>query len=599
MTPAIGLSGEGGIGFVGGPPAPGPPTAFRALTLRRTHAMDRIRLATAALSLAAAAPAAAQSTLWTTVGAAGGDRFALNIYVGGDFNGDGAPDLLVGSPDDNAAGSNAGAMIALSGVDGSILWQVNGSSPGANLGFQVAGVGDLDGDGVGDAVGGARYADTFGPNFGEAVVVSGATGTILYRVGGATSNGRFGEAVGSAGDANGDGFGDFIIGARLDSTQGSPTGAARVYSGVDGSLLHEILGSNGSDFLGRAVGTAGDLDGDGHDDFIVGSPGDDDGGSSSGSVRAFSGATGLQLWRVEGDAPSDLLGGKVSPAGDVDRDGTPDVIAGMIGSDIAGANVGAARVYSGVDGSTIRTLTGTSLGGEFGAAVWGDGDLNGDGYPDLLVGSRLELIAGEQRGSATAFSGFDGSVLFYLEGPSDLSQFGDTCVILGDVNGDGFDDAAIGAFSALGPGTAQVVSGRDTIGTTICGPAVPNTTGASARIIAEGSTRAADNALTLTVTQLPVGVNGIFATSLDQFTVASPGGSVGNLCIASLVIGRYRGNVLTSGPDGTVSMGIDLNDIPLPVSSTVVTAGETRYWQFWFRDAPSSNFSNAVAITFD
>lgn len=558
--------------------------------------MFRTTLLFGAAPVILASPGLAQSHLWTATGTLSGDRFALNLSPADDLNGDGIADLLVGAPNDNIGGSDAGAMIALSGVDGSLLWQVNGSGAGDSLGFQVAGLGDLDGDGIGDAVGGARFANG---GLGEAIVVSGATGTTLYTVSGVSSGARFGEAVGSAGDANGDGVADFIIGARLDVSGGKGTGSARVYSGVDGSILHELFGEAQSDFFGRGVGTAGDLDGDLRDDFLIGAPGDDDNGSSSGSVRAYSGATGALLWRADGDLPSDMLGGKVGPAGDVDLDGVPDVIVGMIGSDLAGSDRGAARIYSGATGAEIRTYTGTTLGGEFGASVWGGKDLNGDGFDDQVVGARLDVINGEERGSATAFSGFDGSILFRLEGPEDLSQFGDTAVLLGDVNGDGNDELAVGAFGAMGTGIAQVFSGRDTIGTSICGPAVPNTTGASARILAEGSTAAADNDVTLTVTQLPVGVNGIFATSPDQFSISMPGGSIGTLCIASTQIGRYAGDVLASGADGTVSLAIDLNAIPLPASTTLVMAGETRYWQFWYRDFPNSNFSDAVAITFD
>jgi hypothetical protein len=551
------------------------------------------------LPLAFASPLLAQTNIWTAPGTLPGDRFGLCISAAGDLDGDGVPDLLVGAPDDDLGGNGAGAMIALSGANGSVLWRVNGGASGDSLGFQVAGVGDLDGDGVGDAVGGARYSDVAGPNYGAAIVVSGATGNVLYSVFGTRTNGRFGEAIGAAGDVNNDGRADFVVGARLDDTLVANTGAARVYSGLDGSLLYELFGENGSDFFGRAVGAAGDVNADGFDDFIVGAPGDDDAGSSSGSVRVYSGATGLVLWRVDGDMPGDSLGGKVAPAGDVNGDGTPDVIAGLTGSDLASLGGGAAKVYSGVDGTVLFTFTGATPDGELGAAVSGGHDVNGDGWVDLLVGARLDLVAGEARGKAFVYSGFDGGLLYEFEGPEDLSQFGDTNVLLSDTNGDGFAEVAVGAFGAFGTGVVQLFSGRDTIGSSFCGPAIVNTTGVPARIFAEGSLIATQNDVRLTAASLPAGSNGIFITSPDQFTVVMPGGNAGTLCIASAQIGRYAGNILTAGPTGTVSLTLDLGSVPLPVGTGTVVAGETRYWQYWYRDFPSSNFTDGLAITFE
>lgn len=555
-----------------------------------------------AQSLAIAAlfvgPAFSQSALWSTAGAGNGARFGLCVSSLGDLNADGVGDVLVGAPNDDVAGSDSGAIFALSGLDGSVIWRVNGSSSGASLGFACAGVGDVDGDGIGDALGGARFGDQAGPNFGEAIVVSGATGLTIYTFFGENSNGRFGEAVGPAGDVNGDGRADLIVGARLDNTSGATTGKARVYSGIDGTLLHSIAGDNASDFFGRSVGTAGDIDGDLLDDFVVGAPGDDDAGNLSGAVRVFSGADGMELRRFDGDSSGDQLGGKVAIAGDVNQDGVMDLIAGMITSSFGGLDRGAARVYSGADGSTLYTFVGTSLAGEFGSAVSGAGDVNGDGWPDVFVGARLDESMGLQVGSISLFSGLDGALLYKAMGPADFSQFGDTGVITPDVNGDGFADVCVGAFGDSASGSVVMLSGLDTIGTSICGPAALNSSGASARVLAEGSVAAIDNDLTLTVTQLPVGQNGIFVTSTEQNLILNPGGSDGNLCIASFGIGRYAGDVLQASAAGSVSLGIELGSVPLPTGTQPVMAGETRYWQFWFRDGASSNFSDAIVIDF-
>ena len=88
-------------------------------------------------------------------------------------------------------------------------------------------------------------------------------------------------------------------------------------------------------------------------------------------------------------------------------------------------------------------------------------------------------------------------------------------------------------------------------------------------------------------------------TSPDELLIVSPGGSAGILCIASLEIGRYAGNVLNSGTSGSVSLTVDLTQTPHPTTVQNVTAGDTRYWQYWFRDGGTSNFSDAIGIAFE
>ena len=128
-----------------------------------------------------------------------------------------------------------------------------------------------------------------------------------------------------------------------------------------------------------------------------------------------------------------------------------------------------------------------------------------------------------------------------------------------------------------------------------------NSSGNGADLKICGSTSVAANDLTLEVTGLPLNAMGYFVTSLDTIFVANPGGSQGNLCIASTVMGRYNQNVLTSSA-GSVVFSPDLTAIPTPSGPVPAVAGETRYFQYWTRDdvmgVPTSNFSSAVGVTF-
>jgi hypothetical protein len=575
----------------------------RTTMFHRSALLSQRSAATLVAMSSLAVPAGAQSLLWTADGLSSGERFGLVVSKVGDVNSDGVPDVLAGAPNNDMGGSDSGAVFVLSGADGSTIMIIPGAASGDSLGFSAAGAGDVDGDGTPDIIGGARFNDTAGPNFGQAIVVSGATGLILHAFDGLSTNGRFGEAVNAAGDVNGDGFADVIVGARLDDSGGAATGRARVFSGFDGTLLYDIGGDSSADFFGRSVGAAGDVNADGFDDFLVGAPGDDNAGSSSGRVTVFSGADGTVLYALDGDFAGDSLGGKVSGLGDLNGDGFDDFIAGMTSSDFAGADLGAARVYSGIDGSTMFTVAGTTAGSEFGSAVGDAGDVNGDGILDFIVGARLDTVMGLSAGSATVFSGFDASIIHRFESTASGDQFGDTAVGMGDANGDGFDDLLVGAFgfdgAASDGGRVLVFSGMDTLGENICGPAVLNSTGLPGRLIAMGSNVAFDNDVTFLATDLPLMSNGIMVTSPDDIFIMNPGGSAGNLCIASTQIGRYAGNVLNSGTTGSVSLSVDLTQVPHPTTFQTVLAGDVRYWQYWFRDGATSNFTDAVRITFE
>lgn len=257
----------------------------------------------------------------TITGVAPGVQFGYAISRMDDTNGDGHADLLVGAPFETVgAANNSGRAYIISGLDGSVLQPLDGPmTPGANFGLGVAGVGDIDGDGVWDAVVAAQGA-------GTALVFSGATGlpllTPLNADPGFASFGQF--FVGYCGDVNNDGTNDIYIGDFGDS---GGRGKAYVFSGADGSRLHTFTGANPGDGLGCGRGLQADFNNDGHDDLAIGSYQHDAGANNAGRIEIFSGQTGAVLWTMSSTNPNYQLGFDCVGLGDTDGDGRPDLLA--------------------------------------------------------------------------------------------------------------------------------------------------------------------------------------------------------------------------------------------------------------------------------
>ena len=294
---------------------------------------------------------------------------------------------------------------------------------------------------------------------------------------------QFGYAVAVAGDLNGDGYEDVIVGAYLDDDGGSSAGAAYVYygaaSGIDTTTEDKLVASDDAslDFFGWAVSRAGDVDGDGYDDVIVGAYGDDDSGSYSGSAYVYFGSsagistTSEEKLTASDGSINDYYGYAVSAAGDVDGDGYDDVIVGAYGDDDAGATSGAAYVYYG-------TATGLSTASEdklvasdgasyasLGATVAGAGDVDGDGYSDVIIGAYGDADGGYNAGAAYVYRGSSAGVSATSEekltaaSGSGSDRMGSSVAGAGDVNGDGYDDVIVGAPATGGHGSAYLYQG--------------------------------------------------------------------------------------------------------------------------------------------
>ncbi len=354
-------------------------------------------------------------------GADEGDLCAAALSSAGDADGDGLDDVLIGAPGADLGGLDSGAVYLLYGpLSGSIgpaeasttFW---GEEAGDGAGSAVVGAGDLDLDGRADLLMGAPRASG-GARAGGAVYLFLGSGPGDVSLGGADAlllgdarGGMAGFSLAAGFDVDGDGLDDFLVGAPGDGLTASQAGAAYLVPGPlpPWSTLADagtrILGEQEGDNAGWSVAGAGDIDGDGHDDLLIGAPQAEPGGVAylvPGSVelpylfrRRLSGV-GI---RLEGESDGDQAGWSVDGAGDLDADGFNDLVIAAPGHDREAYDAGAVYVLLGPVSGTLGlgladvVLLGDSDGDAAGSDVAGWGDLNGDASPDLLLGASADV----------------------------------------------------------------------------------------------------------------------------------------------------------------------------------------------------------------
>ena len=469
-------------------------------------------------------------------GVADRDRSGRAVSNAGDINGDGIDDVIVGANEANPNDSNAGSSyvvfgrsavgfastVNLSTLNGSNGFRLDGAAAGDSAGQSVSNAGDVNGDGIDDLIIGASGTDSSGSNAGSSYVVFGRSaagfasvinlstlnGSDGFRLDGAAAGNLSGSAVSAAGDLNGDGIDDLIIGAF---NAGNGSGSSYLVFGrsaggfasiinlstLDGSTGFRLDGVSAQDRSGFAVSAAGDINGDGIDDLIIGAYfADPNGLSNAGSSYVVFGSTGFVAsavnlstldgntgFRLDGIAQSDFSGRAVSAAGDINGDGIDDLIVGAPYSSSDASYSGSSYVVFGrsaggfastinlstLDGSTGFRLDGRSVGDLSGSSVSSAGDINGDGVDDLIIGApsrtpallrsgESHVVFGRRSGgfaSTISLSTLDGRDGFRLDGVANEDQCGAAVSGAGDINGDGVDDLIIGAPFASSNGNVS------------------------------------------------------------------------------------------------------------------------------------------------
>ena len=420
-------------------------------------------------------------------------NLGYSVADAGDVNGDGFGDVVIGAFAFDAGEVGEGAAFifygggnGIFGANPSAATQIESNQAGARLGLSVDGAGDVNGDGYADVIVSADLYDGTGVDAGAALVFHGQSVGILdgdpatadAYLESLQSGANFSRSVSSAGDVNGDGYADVIVGAIKFDAGDVDEGAAFVFHGGPSGIGYRnsaladtfIEANQASSDLGKTVSGAGDINGDGYDDIVLGADLYDAGQTNEGAIFVFHGsASGIASGspatadtQLEGGQADALFGNDVSTAGDVNGDGFSDIVVGAWLYNAGSSDEGAAFVFhgsaNGIASGTAPNVAAAQIESDqadahLGIRVSGAGDVNGDGYSDLIVGADLFDAPLVDEGAAFVFygsqSGIGSRTPLSADAAIESDQAGAKMGLdvsgAGDVNGDGFADVIVGA----------------------------------------------------------------------------------------------------------------------------------------------------------
>jgi len=270
--------------------------------------------------------------------------------------------------------------------------------------------------------------------------------TLHLDIHGAANGTDFGKTTVRISDIDGDGFDELAIGAAKENRNGDHSGTVFLYSGSSGNLIWSKNGPSAGRFFGFAISEMGDLDGDQIPDIAISSKRDNDLGHVTGRVDIHSGLDGSFIRGFNSDINWDRFGHSIANAGDINSDGFDDIIISAPNDDWSGPGSGCVRVFSGFDGSLIHLIRGNNPWDLFGWSLTTIGDIDNDGIADFAVGAPRSDFNGNESGYVTAFSGISGSPIFSWYGQNQ-DALGYSLALVGDCNGDGGPDLVIGAMN--------------------------------------------------------------------------------------------------------------------------------------------------------
>jgi hypothetical protein len=503
----------------------------------------------------AAMTASAQSVVYTIESTHLHDEFATVVDTAGDQDGDGVADLLIGAPSDSTMATHAGTAAVYSGRSGLRIWRIYGSNEDDQLGAAVAGVNDIDHDGVRDLLIGIPGISVLASESGQAIIYSSVTSQPVRLINWPFHDEGYGRYAWNIGDANNDGVTDYGVASTicLDIFV-SPLPELNCYSGLSGAELSPL-----HTFDPQNMAAAGDTNGDGKNEILL---------AHYGEAHLISGTSG----GVYDFGPPTSIDSEpgIGPGGDFDGDGLNDYI--LASGPVAGIQyIQITSLPHGVLLDLQIPLVTSPLG--LATAFDGTVDVDQDGILDLIVGFPSASTSGSPpfAGLVRIYSGTSGTVVAEIHGQVADEAFGKSVRVLGDINGDGFPELAVSA-----PATSAQLNVPGRVRVCTLGP-VPWSHDGSSLAGGAGEPKLTGTGPLVSATKLKV--------SLTDALAGAPAMLVVGLSTLSV---PFKGGVL--GPFPFLLLGpVTVAGNPMPLIDATwpsgIAPGLHLYMQAWIQDA--------------